>query len=682
MLIPALAFLGAGESAIATRMAGGFSIESLNKAQREAVLTLDGPVLILAGAGTGKTRTVTCRMAALLENGVAAENVLAVTFTNKSAAEMAERVAGMVGKKKGKALTVCTFHSLCLRILKRDIESVGYKKRFSVMAGGDQVGMIRQLIVRKGAGQINLKPGEVMAEISRAKNSEKPLASIEDDLIAEIAVAYQNELRAQNAVDFDDLLLLGERVLREHEEVRAFWQDRFRFVTVDEFQDTNGLQMRLLQQLVAAPYHICVVGDDDQSIYGWRGAEVANILQFERFFPNPKVIRLEENYRSTQAVLEVANGLIRHNVGRREKKLRPTIPGGDLVRLVSMPGDEEEAGWIVSEIVTQREEGRVLEDFAVLFRTNGQIRKMEEALREAKIPYRMVGAQSFYDRKEVRDVLAYAQVLNQPELDVALLRILNLPPRGIGNTTSMAALEWSREKDQSIWTTLIDEGFLEMLSMKVSGAIRTFTGQVEGGRRAIVDGTNAGVVLDQWLREVDFHDWLMRQCKTEKEKESRNEGVGTTIASLTEAIKKGKSLGDFLDRTALDSEKEEDLDKKSGVTLITLHAAKGLEYPVVYLVGLEEGILPHKRSLEEGTRDEERRLLYVGITRAKERLTMTYCSTRVKWGKQEACEPSTFIRELLPDWIQEEDYDDIMGAEASDEELRGFFSAMSSLLEE
>ena len=663
-------------------MSAGFSIESLNKEQREAVLALNGPVLILAGAGTGKTRTVSCRMSALLENGVDAENVLAVTFTNKSAAEMAERVMGMVGKKRGKALTVCTFHSLCLRILKRDIESLGYKKKFAVMAGGDQTGMIRQLIVRKGGRKINLKPGEVMSEISKAKNAELPLSGIEDDLIAEIAVAYQNELRAQNAVDFDDLLLLAERVLREYPEVRGYWQDKFRYVTVDEFQDTNSLQMKLLQQLVGKPYNICVVGDDDQSIYGWRGAQVTNILQFERFFPNPKIIRLEENYRSTQAVLEVANSLIRHNVGRREKKLRPTIPGGDLVRLVSMPGDQEEAEWIVSEIVMQREEGRVLEDFAILFRTNGQIRKMEEVLREEKIPYRMVGAQSFYDRKEVRDVLSYVQVLNQPELDIPLLRILNTPPRGIGNTTSMAALDWSREKDQSIWETLIDGDFLVQVSKKVRNSIQTFTSQVEEVRRSLVDGVHAGIAVDQWLREMDFQEWLIRQCKTDKEKDTRREGVSATIASLTEAMKKGKSLSDFLDQAALDAEKEDDLEQKSGVTLITLHAAKGLEYPIVYLVGLEEGILPHKRSLEEGTRDEERRLLYVGITRAQEKMTMTYCATRVKWGKEEACEASSFIRELNPDWVHEEGYEDIMGAEASEEELRGFFSAMSAILDE
>ena len=663
-------------------MATGFSIDALNKAQREAVSNLDGPVLILAGAGTGKTRTVTCRMSALLENGVAAENILAVTFTNKAAAEMRERVIDMVGKKRGKNLTVCTFHSLCVRILRRDIGRVGYGAKFIVMAGGDQTGIIRQLIVRKGGAKEKLKPAEVMSEISKAKSYEKPLEDIEDGLIREIAIAYQNELRAQNAVDFDDLLLLGEKILREHPEAREFWQQQYRYVTVDEFQDTNSLQMRLLQQLVAEPYNICVVGDDDQSIYGWRGADVTNILQFENFFPNPKVIRLEENYRSTQAVLEVANSLIRNNIGRREKQLRHTIPGGDLVRLVSMPGEQEEADWVVQEILSVRDEGRELEDFAVLFRTNGQIRKMEEALREAKVPYRMVGAQSFYDRKEVRDVLAYAQLLDEADADVSLLRVLNTPPRGISQNTAVLAGDWSREKDQSIWKTLIDEEFHAQLPARAVGSINTFVAQIEEHQRQIVNGDNAGVVLDRWIREMDFLEWLMRQCKTDKERDARREAVGSAVGDVTTAIKKGKSLRDFLDRTALESEKnDDDLDKKSGVTLITLHASKGLEYPIVFLLGLEEGILPHKRSVEEGTKDEERRLLYVGITRAKERMTMTYCSTRVKWGNKEACQPSTFLPELNYDWIAEEDYEAIMNQEASDDDLRGFFSGLSDLLE-
>ncbi|MDB4569762.1 UvrD-helicase domain-containing protein [Akkermansiaceae bacterium] len=664
-------------------MADGFSIDSLNKAQREAVMCLDGPVLILAGAGTGKTRTVTCRMSALLENGVAAENILAVTFTNKAASEMRERVVDMVGKKRGKALTVCTFHSLCVRILRRDIERVGYGAKFVVMAGGDQTGIIRQLIIRKGGAKEKLKPAEVMAEISKAKSYEKPLEDIEDNLIAAIAVAYQNELRAQNAVDFDDLLLLGEKILREHPEARTFWQELYQYITVDEFQDTNSLQMRLIQQLVQPPHNICVVGDDDQSIYGWRGADVTNILQFEKFFPNPKVIRLEENYRSTQAVLEVANSLIKHNVGRREKELRHTIPGGDLVRLVSMPGEQEEAEWVVQEIQAIAEEGRELEDFAVLFRTNSQIRKMEEVLREAKVPYRMVGAQSFYDRKEVRDVLGYAQLLDSTDLDVSLLRVLNTPPRGISGNTAVLAGDWSREKEQGIWKSLIDPEFLAGLSTRAVASINRFVQQVEDHQRQVVNGDNPGVVLNRWLQDMDFMEWLMRQCKTDKERDARREAVASTVGDLTEAFKKGAKLRDYLDRIALDRDRnDDDLDQKSGVTLITLHASKGLEYPMVFLLGLEQGILPHKRSVDEGTIDEERRLLYVGITRAKERLSMTYCSTRVKWGNKESCEPSKFLPELNYDWLSEEDYDDLMSQEASDDDLRGFFSGMSDLLEE
>lgn len=663
-------------------MATGFSIDALNPAQREAVNSLQGPVLILAGAGTGKTRTVTCRMSALLENGIDASNILAVTFTNKAASEMRDRVIDMVGKKRGNKLTVCTFHSLCVRILRRDIERVGYGSKFVVMAGGDQVGIIRQLIVRKGGAKEKLKPAEVMGEISKAKSGEKPLDEIKDGLIREIAIAYQNELRAQNAVDFDDLLLLGEKILREHPEAREFWQQQYRYVTVDEFQDTNSLQMRLLQQLVAKPYNICVVGDDDQSIYGWRGADVTNILQFENFFPNPKVIRIEENYRSTQAVLEVANSLIKNNIGRREKQLKPTIPGGDLVRLVSMPGEQEEAEWVVQEILSIRDEGKELEDFAILFRTNGQIRKMEEALREVKIPYRMVGAQSFYDRKEVRDVLGYAQLLDGAEADVSLLRVLNLPPRGISQNTAVLAGDWSREKDQSIWKTLLDEEFHAQLPTRAVSSINAFVAELEDHQRQVVNGDNAGVVLDRWLREMDFVAWLMRQCKTDKERDARREAIGSVVGDITTAMKKGIKLRDFLDKTALDSDKnDDDLDKKSGVTLITLHASKGLEYPVVFLLGLEEGILPHKRSVEEGTKDEERRLLYVGITRAKELLTMTYCSTRVKWGNLEACQASTFLPELNFDWIAEEDYETIMNQEASDDDLRGFFSGLSDLLE-
>ena len=453
-------------------MAGGFSFDSLNRAQREAVGTLDGPVLILAGAGTGKTRTVTCRIANMLEAGISPEHVLAVTFTNKAAAEMRERIGGMVGKKKAEQMTVCTFHSLCVRLLRGGIDRLGYKANFSICTQADQVGIMKQLIVRKGGKDEKVKAEEVLAAVSKVKNAGLPLDAIRDDFFASLAVAYQNELRARNAVDFDDLLLLAEKLLREHADVREHFRKVYLRVTVDEFQDTNGLQMQLLQQLVGRPYHVCVVGDDDQSIYGWRGAESKNILEFERFFPDPEVIRLEENYRSTEAILHTANSLIRHNAGRREKMLRPTMAGGEPVRLIGMPGDEEEAEFIAEEILSLKAtEKRPWEDFAVLFRTNGQSRKLEEALRKSQVPYRMVGAQSFYDRREIKDVLAYLEILDDPRADVPLLRILNSPPRGIGQNTAVLATDFSRERHISVWETFCDPEFTGFLSTKVRGAI-------------------------------------------------------------------------------------------------------------------------------------------------------------------------------------------------------------------
>ena len=672
-------------ASIRPRMAGGFSFDSLNTAQRDAVASLDGPVLILAGAGTGKTRTVTCRISNMLEQGIPPENILAVTFTNKAASEMRERIGGMVSKKKAEQMTVCTFHSLCVRLLRGGIEKLGYKKNFSICSGTDQVGMMKQLVVRMGGADEKIKAEAVLSEISKAKNRGIDLEDMEDDFFASLAVAYQNELRAQNAVDFDDLLVLAEKLLREHEDVRDYFRTVYQRVTVDEFQDTNGLQMRLLQQLVGHPFHVCVVGDDDQSIYGFRGAESANILEFERFFPNPKVILLEENYRSTHAILHTANSLIKKNAGRREKTLKSTIHGGEPVRLVGMPGDEEEAMFIAEEILADKARGNLpWEDFAVLFRTNKQSRKLEEALRERKIPYRMVGAQSFYDRREVKDSLAYLAVLDDPEADVPLLRILNAPPRGIGQSTSMLATSHSREIGQSVWRALTDEAFLSQLSTKVRNSIETFTTQILTAKMKIdAKAAPANHVLKEFLDEIEYLPWIERGCKTDNEKTQRQEGIGEVLGELAKAVGKGKSIRKFLDDSALASDREDDdLDKKSGATLITLHASKGLEYPYVFLVGLEEGVLPHQRSVVEGTKDEERRLLYVGITRAKKRLSMTYCTVRTKWGKLESCQPSTFIPELDEDYLIHTTYDDIMGAEADEEELGNFFGGLKDFLDD
>ncbi|MBJ7394842.1 MAG: UvrD-helicase domain-containing protein [Akkermansiaceae bacterium] len=667
-------------------MASSFSFDSLNQAQREAVGALDGPVMLLAGAGTGKTRTVTCRIAHMLERRIPASEILAVTFTNKAASEMRERISGMVSKKAAAEMTVCTFHSLCVRILRDGIDKLGYKKNFSICSYSDQVGLMKQLLVRKGGSSEKVKPDDVLSAISKGKNKGVDPQDLEDEYFAMLGVAYQNELRAQNAVDFDDLLLMGEQILREHADVREVFRKRFTRVTVDEFQDTNSLQMRLLQQLVGPPnYHVCVVGDDDQSIYGWRGAEVANILQFEKFFPNPKVIRLEENYRSTQAVLHTANSLIRHNVGRREKILRPTRTGGDPVRIVAMPGDDEEAEFIAEEIMNEKGAfGREWEDFAILFRTNGQSRKLELAFRERKMPYRMVGAQSFYDRREVRDVLAYAQLLAAPDTDVPLLRILNAPNRGIGQATAILATDWSRQQNQSVWQALCDPNFTEQLGTKSANAIQEFIATIAGAKNRIeIAKQNPADVLENLIKEIEYLPWIERSCKTDSERQQRGEGIFSVIDSLRKHTEKGKNLQSFIDHSALASEKDdEDLEKKQGVTLITLHASKGLEFPIVFLVGLEEGFLPHTRSIAEGTKDEERRLLYVGITRAKDQLTMTYCSTRIKWGQETGCQPSSFIGELDDEFLLHTTYDEIQGATPSTDELESFFGNLRGLLEE
>jgi superfamily I DNA/RNA helicase len=665
-------------------MAGGSLVAGLNEAQRKAVESTEGPVLILAGAGTGKTRTVTHRMARMLQKGIAPSNILAVTFTNKAATEMRERVGGLVSSSAAGEMTVCTFHSLCVRVLRKHAGRLGYKTNFSIAAGSDRDGLVKQLIVKHGGAKEKIQAWDVLAAVSSRKNAGLPVGEIPDDLIRTVAMSYQRELRARNCLDFDDLLILAEQLLREFEDVRACWRERFRYVTVDEFQDTNGLQMQLLQKLVGAPYHVCVVGDDDQSIYGWRGAQVANILQFGRFFPNPQVVRLEDNYRSTEAILEVANSVIRNNPARHEKTLRATRRGGEKVQLMSLPGDEQEARWVAEEVRRIHNNGnRRWEDFAVLFRTNTQVRKMEQAMREAQIPYRVVGTQSFYDRREVRDVLAYLQAAVNPEAEVALLRILNSPPRGIGSGTATLLLEESRQRGCSAWDTMRDEAFLSQLSGKAAGAVSRFAGLLDDfGRDLREQPMERGETLRLFLGEIGYVEWMRRNCRTEEEEEQRREAVGELVTALAEASRKKRSIQKFLDDAALEAEPDDDdLEKKSGVSLITLHAAKGLEFPVVFLVGMEEGVLPHKRSVEEGSRDEERRLFYVGITRARERLFLSCCGWRVRYGEKVLCDRSSFLEEMDPAWVEERNFEAEMNEEASEEDLEDFLGGLRALLD-
>ncbi|MEM8953014.1 MAG: UvrD-helicase domain-containing protein [Verrucomicrobiota bacterium] len=663
-------------------------MSGLNSEQRKAVDQVKGPVLILAGAGTGKTRVITARIAEMVRRGIAPEAILAVTFTNKAASEMRERVAKQVKREVAKAVTICTFHSLCVRILRQSIDRLGYKKNFTIYAQSDQVGLMRKLITRKGGKDEKLDANLVLSMIGRTKNSGIPIsADGGDDFIVSLARAYQDELHTLNAVDFDDLLVLAKKVLREHEEVRAQWRERFRYLMVDEFQDTNRLQMDVLKALAGEENNVCVVGDDDQSIYGWRGAEVANILDFERSFPGALVVKLEQNYRSTTPILGAANGVIRHNRDRREKNLWSDKTGRDLVRVIAMPSEQEEAEHVVMEMVDQRErEGRKWEDFAVLFRMNSQSRLFEEQFRRNEVPYRLVGGQSFFDRREVRDLLASLRVFVNPEDDVNLLRVINSPPRGISANTVGLATAHSAEAGCSVYAVLRHTDFTGQLSQRAQAAIQEFGRLVESRREWAASGKGGyAAMMEDLLKEVDYAAYLRRQCKTDEEAATRNENVREFVEAMRDhEARSGGGLGDFLDEVALakdkEDEKEDDLESKKGVCLITMHAAKGLEFSRVWLVGAEEGILPHSRSLEEGSRDEERRLFYVGITRAMERLTITHCATRKRWGDAMPCYPSSFLDELDEQYVERLGYDEVAQVEASEEEAAAYFARMKEML--
>ena len=666
-------------------MKAAFGMGMLNPEQRDAVLHIDGPVLILAGAGTGKTRTITARMSHMVEQGIPPENILAVTFTNKAANEMRERVDGMIPDGKGKRIVLGTFHAFCVRLLREYAEKVGYKKNWVIYTQSEQTSLLKRIITRLMGSDAKYDPSKAQSRISHAKNAGLSLGDPTKDTDAAIMQAYQNELRALNAMDFDDLIILGVELLEEHADVRETKRAQHRYVMVDEFQDTNSLQMRLLRALVGPPYNVCVVGDDDQSIYGWRGADITNILEFERFFPDPHIIKLEENYRSTTPILHTANSLIRNNAGRRPKTLWSRNTGSDHIRLVIAQDDKEEADMIAKEIEQAQFQNKTpWEDFAVLFRTNEQSRVLEQQFRQRHIPYRVVGARSFFDRREIKDIAAYLSTFQNVHDDIHLLRILNTPTRGIGTATAELAREESMKRGCSVFVVLCDPDFQRRTPGKTREAIIGFVEMVNKyANSANTPGVFLGKLTRQLIAEIGYMKFLEKGAKDPDDVQSWEGGITSFLEQMDAYDERNRrdGISGFLDEISLnDDRQDDDITKKSGVCLITMHASKGLEFPNVYLPGMEQGLLPHKRSYEEGRIDEERRLFYVGITRAMKKLTLSYVRWRMKYAERQAQMPSPFLKELDRTYILEQDYGRHMRETVTQEENMNFISGLRAMV--
>ena len=637
-----------------------------NPAQREAVLTASGPLLVLAGAGTGKTRVITHRMAELIRNGIEPDRILSVTFTNKAAKEMLERTSALLGKRLQKKPLISTFHSFCVRVLRQEIEVLGYPRAFTIYDRGDQESAARKALRDVRVPDSSLSPGDFLNIISRWKmagvNPDHASDCTENDLEFLAAVAYRKyatSLRACGAVDFDDLLLLTNQLFLEYPEVLERQQRRFDHVQIDEYQDTNGSQFDLIEALIREHGNLCVVGDDDQSIYGWRGAEVSHILGFQNQFPGAKVVRLEENYRCTDEILDLANRLVKHNRGRHDKELRANRIAESPVRFFEHEDENVEAELVVREIRFLIDRKDVApQDICILFRTNEQPRVFEAELRRQEVRYVVMGTQSFFDKKEIRDVLSYLKVLVNPQDETSLLRIFNTPARGISNSTVEKLLHRAVRNGTSIWDAVAGALAQKEITARAAESIDRFSRLLESFRAQFRNApAELPVLVEDFIRAIDYRSEIRKQYKSEDQQAMREEMLELFVDSLRTYVQRADqpSLNGFLDEACLNEfdngdDKEEKLNERA-VKLMTVHSAKGLEFPRVYLVGMEEGILPHKRSVEmEGAAiDEERRLCYVAITRAQNHLTITRAAARRKWGKKQLSIPSRFIREMRPE---------------------------------
>jgi DNA helicase-2/ATP-dependent DNA helicase PcrA len=634
-------------------------LADLNPAQREAVLHTEGPVLVVAGAGSGKTRVLTRRIAHLLGAvGVKPPEILAITFTNKAAGEMRERVRDLVGPPAG-AAWVMTFHSACGRILRREAQRLGYRSNFTIYDQADQIRLVKRCLEELERDPKRFTPRGIHSQISNAKNTlvgpddyGERVASFYDQTVAEVYDLYQKRLFASNAVDFDDMLFLTVDVLERFPEAREKWQEAFRYILVDEYQDTNHAQYRLLQLLAEKHRNVFAVGDPDQSIYGFRGADIRNVLEFEHDFPGSYSIALEQNYRSTQHILDAANGIISHNRERKEKNLWSELGDGDPVRVIEVEDEHAEARYVAAEIALLVEEGFSGSEVAVFYRTNAQSRVLEDVLVRQGIAYQVIGGPRFYERAEIKDLVAYLQVLDNPYDAVSLLRIANRPRRGIGDTTLARLQTWADQREISLWEATA-EAEMAGVGAAPQKALKAFRGAIESLMSASQE-----LEVPELIEEVLARSGYLESLEAERtiEAQGRMENLQELVSVAREWREQAQdtTLSSFLQEISLYSDQDAIRGDASLVTLMTLHNAKGLEFRVVYLIGMEEGIFPHSRSIEEQGIEEERRLCYVGMTRAEERLTLLHASSRMLYGGRNHNLPSRFLDELPDSHVERE----------------------------
>ncbi|RBW70833.1 DNA helicase PcrA [Bacillus taeanensis] len=641
-------------------------LSGLNPEQRAAVKHTEGPLLLMAGAGSGKTRVLTHRIAYLMmEKEVAPWNILAITFTNKAAREMKDRVANMTGPV-AEEIWISTFHSMCVRILRRDIDRIGVNRNFTILDASDQLTVVKQVMKEKNLDTKKFEPRSILGSISGAKNELKTAkdyaASLTDgydpykEVVRDIYVEYEKRLKKNSALDFDDLIMTTIHLFKEIPEVLEFYQRKFQYVHVDEYQDTNRAQYMLVKMISDRFKNLCVVGDSDQSIYRWRGADIANILSFEKDYPNATTILLEQNYRSTKTILEAANVVIENNANRKPKKLWTENDKGKNIVYYQGDNEHDEAYFISGKIRKVINDGKSYNDVAVLYRTNAQSRVIEEVLMKSNVPYNIVGGTKFYDRKEIKDILAYLRLIANPDDDISLERIINVPKRGVGGTSVDKIREFAVAQGISM-IEAIQEAEQIGLSKRATNAVLDFSNLIINWT-SMQEYLSATELVEEVIEKTGYRQMLETENTIEAQSRLENIEEFLSVTTEFERVSEDKSLVAFLtdlalvaDIDKLDNENEE--KPSEAVTLMTLHSAKGLEFPVVFLIGMEEGIFPHNRALfEEEEMEEERRLAYVGITRAEEELYLTNAKMRTIYGRTNANPASRFINEIPQELIE------------------------------